>query len=176
MITVRVALILCAAGLSACLDAGPTAAPLTPTDRAVIDEWLGCVECSDGELDSVASLAARLPAAVIDTLRADLFRGPSAARRDNVRQQLQAAYQELDALIAPAAPPVTEQQYVERYLENLISLYRIRAGTALARIQGAAAVPRLDSAIQGYVETPGDVLRPDVIDALAAVKDSAASL
>lgn len=176
MIAVRVALILCAAGALACAGPGPAAAPFTAADRAVIDEWLGCVECSDGELDSVASLAARLPDATRDTLRADLFRGPSAARRDNMRQQLSAAYHELEPLMPPAAPPVTEQQYVAHYFESLISLYRIRAGTALARTEGSAAVPRLDSAIQGYVETPGDVLRPDVIDALAAVRDSAASL
>ena len=68
---------------------------LTSEERDTIDYWLFCEECTDGELDSVLSLASRKPSATTDTLVNDLLQGPSATRRDNLRMQLAKSYSRL---------------------------------------------------------------------------------
>ncbi len=147
-----------AGGLAATACQPPT------TDRPVLDAWLTCTECSDGELDSVKAVAARLPG-TIDTLREDLLHGPSATRRGRLVQQLQATYQELvthNANNPTAAPlPFTQVEFVNRYLDGMVAIYQGRAAYALGAIGTTPARQALDSALHFPVDSfsPGVLAR-----------------
>lgn len=137
-----------AACLLACL-AAPACDRATP-DRAVLNAWLTCVECSDGELAAVETLAANVPSTV-DTLRAALLQGPSAAQRGRLSQQLQATYQRLADHVAgsplPDSLPVSQPVYVGRYLGNMVAIYQGRAALALGAIGGTRARQALTDAL-----------------------------
>jgi hypothetical protein len=137
------------AGLLTCLMAAGCQQP--PPDRAQLDAWLTCVECVDGELDSLKAQAT-LHVGTVDTLREDLLHGPSAARRGKLAQQLTATYQLLVAYVAsdPNADSLgfSQAQYVDNDLDNMVTIYRGRAARGLGAIGGARARAALDSALQ----------------------------
>jgi hypothetical protein len=136
---------------------------LTTRDMARINEWLGCIECSNGELAAVVALAAQKPATT-DTLGTALLRGPSTQDRDNLQKQFEAIYQQVATHLGPLA--VTQVDYINHYLDNIIAIYRIRAGQALSQIPGSTAKQYLVYSQGDSVSTPGDVIRPDVARAI----------
>jgi hypothetical protein len=157
----------------------PLAACLTRRDRSQVDAWLHCIECSDGEADSLRALGARKRTATVRQLRDDLLAGPSAARRHHVQEQFRETYQALKkyaSLHVHEVPDITATQadFVRGYLDNYLALYRVRAAVGLARVGGSAAVPVIDSALQGNLTTPLDSLRDDVRFALEYARDSIA--
>jgi hypothetical protein len=132
------------------------------SDRAVIDAWLGCIECSDGELQAVLDLAAVRPQATSDTLGAALLRGPTPQERSNLQRQFETVYHRLATRLGSGNLQVTLAEYVRHYSDNVTAIYRIRAAQALARIPGPAAKQYLDFVQADSLSTPGDTLRPDV--------------
>jgi hypothetical protein len=120
-------------------------------DRAVLDAWLTCIECTDGELDSLKAQAT-FHASTIDTLREDLLHGPSATRRARLAQQLTATYQLLAAYVASHpnldSLAFTQAQFVDLDLENMVTIYQGRAARGLGEIGGTHARAALDSALQ----------------------------
>jgi hypothetical protein len=136
---------------------------LTPRDMARINQWLGCIECSNRELPAVLALAAQKPATT-DTLGAALLRGPSTQDRDNLQKQFAAIYLQVTTRFGSLA--VTQVEYVNHYLGNIIAIYRIRAGQALAQIPGSTAKQYLIYSQGDSVSTQGDTLRPDVSRAI----------
>jgi len=124
-------------------------APLTQTDRRLINAWLLCIECNAGQLDSVAALARRKPVATRDTLTRDLLAGPSAQLLDDVQQQLGENYDVLAAQAASEARVVgvSRSEYLKRYTASVQSVYRRRAALALARIGGPQARQALTAAL-----------------------------
>ena len=132
---------------------------LTPTERQIIDTWLGCIECDEGELDSVVALASRKRPETVAALQDDLLAGPSPARRQNMADQIDSSYRVLVAVRAPNPPP-PEAQFVRRYLDNILGAYRVRSAVALATIGGSDVLPALDSAAANTLRTPGDSLIP----------------
>lgn len=140
-------------------------------DRPTVNAWLTCVECSDGELDSLRALAARAPATV-DTLRTDLLQGPSAAQRGRLTQQLTTTYQRLAALGAgvPAVVPLpfSQGEFVALYLDKMVAIYRGRAAHALGAIGGVRARAVLDSALQ----LPTSTFPPDLLARIQFARDS----
>jgi len=141
------------------------------TNRPALDAWLTCTECSDGELDSVRAVAARLPG-TIDTLREDLLHGPSAARRARLVQQLQTTYQALvthNANNPTGAPlPFTQVEFVNRYLDGMVAIYQGRAAYALGAIGTMPARQALDSALQ----FPADSFSPGVLTRIRYARDT----
>lgn len=141
------------------------------TNRTVLDNWLTCVECIDGELDSVVVLAAQRPA-TIDSLRDDLLNGPSVPRRARLTQQLTATHQRMTIHVAgsPAANFVstTQTEFVDRYLGKMVALYQTRAARALAEIGGARAGAALDSALS----LPANTFDSAVLARIQFVRDS----
>jgi hypothetical protein len=131
-------------------------------ERRVADAWLTCVECSDGELDSLVARALMHPG-VVDTLREDLLHGPAPARRARLVTDLKVTYQGLVASRAgdPGAPPLSLDQatYVSRYLEYLLVIYRSRAAFGLAAIGGSAAGQALDAALMLPPDSLPDEMR-----------------
>lgn len=149
--------LLAALGVAACDE-------LSSAERRTLDTWLGCIECNEGELDSVVALASRKRPATVAALRDDLLAGPSPVRRQSMGRQLDSSYKVLVAVRSPdPAPP--RVAFVRRYLDNLIGVYRIRSAVALATIGGSDVLPALDSAASNTLRTPGDSLRP--IDSVA---------
>jgi hypothetical protein len=132
---------------------------LDSSERATIDTWLGCIECHEGELDSVVALAARKRSPTVIALEDGLLAGPSGVRRQNMTRQIDSTYKILVAVRAPD-PVVPQPQFVRRYLDNLIGVYRVRSAIALATIGGTDVLPALDSAAANSLRTPGDSLRP----------------
>lgn len=122
-----------------------------PVDRAVLNAWLTCVECTDGELDSVQALARRAPATV-DTLQKDLLQGPSPFQRDQLTVQMQTSYQRLATYNAndPTSDSLgfSQAEFVARYLGNVVMIYQGRAAYGLGAIGGIRARQALDSALQ----------------------------
>jgi hypothetical protein len=163
-------------GLAGCGPRNGAGGRVATTTRHDILAWLECTECSDGELARVVALgtAPGSDSSTVDSLDGDLRGGPSAARRANMRQQLDSAYEE-DSLqsAAEGLPPVIGRgEYVDRLLDNYVNTYRVRAARALAEIGGPAAKAALDSAFVGDPTGGVDTLRADARLAVLFVRDS----
>jgi hypothetical protein len=173
----RVAVLLAAAML-ACGDQ-PADVRSRSDPRQLIDAWLMCEECIDGELKAVVALGAdsstRQPA--VESLIGGLLAGPSRRQVANVRQQFMESFQE-DSVYATTvlgtAPVTGSTEYIDHYLGNFIAVFRTRAALALARIGGPRATAALDSALQGGLRDPDDSLRSDVLASLRFARDSLA--
>lgn len=113
--------------------------------------WLECVDCLNGQLDSVRALAARKPAAV-DTLAGDLLDGPPAARVLRVEQQLAAGFDRLRTYANARQIPLAtvdgtnKSARVARYRERYRTVFAVRAALALGCIRTSRALQALDSA------------------------------
>lgn len=140
------------------------------TDRAIVDAWLTCVECYDGELDSLKALATRQPVTV-DTLLTDLVQGPSAARRGMLTQQLQTTYQRLEARALSTGTDtltLTQSEFVDLYLGNMVEIYQGQAATGLGEIGGVPGRKALDSALT----LPQSSFPPSVLARIKFARDS----
>lgn len=135
---------------------------LNSREKALVDDWLHCTECSDGELDSVSAVGQRKPPSTISRLREDLLVGPPAARLANLRLQFDSIYSELGAFLGPVA--ITRVDYVAHYVDNFVAAYESRAAIALVRIGTPDARAALLAALQG-----GMAVHDDVLDVLAGV-------
>jgi hypothetical protein len=109
----RLALIL---GLAACQS-------LNPAEENTVRRWLLCDECIDGELDSVVVLGSR----VVDRLQ-EALKGPPESGRRNVASQARAVY--------ARGPQInmSQQRFVDHYVDNYVAVYQSRAAIALGRL------------------------------------------
>ena len=127
----------------------------------IIRVWLECDECKDGELEAVRNLGQQ----AVPLLAATLQNGPSPERRDAHRKHLLRRYDQLTAYAKThknASVPLTQTEFVNRYMDKFESLQRMRSARALATIGGAEARSALDKALT-------QSLRPEV---LRVVKES----
>jgi hypothetical protein len=149
--------------------AAAAACGLTSEERATVDSWLLCQECSDGELDSVVALAARKSQVTRDTLIEDLLRGPSPQRLANLRAQLAATFSEVkDYASTHGGTQPDSAQFVQPYFDNIVASYKIRAAVAVATV--GASDPRVAAALDsGTYDT---TFREDVRDAVTFARDS----
>jgi len=158
----------------------PLAGCLSWREGRLVDAWLHCIECVDGEADSLRALGQRKQWALSRRLREDLLAGPSPERRYHIQQQFRRTWHSVQDYASRhpddhlSALQVDEADYVRTYLDNYLATYRVRAATALARVAGHDAVAALDAALQGELTTQGDSLRADVRTALQFARDSIA--
>lgn len=164
--------VLCLLLISGCVDEQKTKVA-GPDVRAVIDPWLLCQECTDGELDSLTALGKLVPETV-ESLSTDLLAGPAPTRLANIKQQLEESFSEDTAYENSngGTPRMSSADYVQLYAGNYVAVYRARAAVGLAGIGGGRAGAALDSAIAGQVRPPSEPLRPDVQRAAEAAKDT----
>jgi hypothetical protein len=159
----------------ACSQGGGGGQAASPgvADRDVIDPWLLCHDCTDGELDTL-TVVGRLRPAVVESLSTDLLGGPAPGRRDNIELQIEQSFATDTAYenSLGIAPPVTAPDYVSQYAENYVAVYRAHAGVALAAIGGARAKTALDSAVAGGLRPGSAPLRPDVQEAVKSARDT----
>ena len=140
----------------------PPAEParISPTEsaqaRAALVAWFECDECTDGELERVIGYKD----AVVPNLSGALEQGLSPSKREEARMHLVETYRELSKYAEKRekddAPGMSEQQYVDTYLGNLESLYRVRSAVALERI----GTPTARAALDRGMKAAG--LRPEV--------------
>jgi hypothetical protein len=172
-----VALAVLSAVLMACRSEPPGGVRQPMDPRTVVDAWLLCEECVDGELAAVLARGAdsTTRAVAVDHLSAALLAGPSPTRIANLRQQYLESF-EADSVygqtVLGVAPLANSPDYVAHYLDNFIAVFRARAALALARIGGPRAQAVLDSALADRLRDPDDSLRVDVLASLRFARDS----
>jgi hypothetical protein len=125
----RLALIL---GLAACRQQS-----LKPEEELTVRRWLLCDECLEGELDSVVVKGN----GVVGRL-ADALKGPPQRGRRNVELQARAMYAR-----GPQVA-ISQQKFVEHYLDNYEAVYQSRGAVALGRIPTPEAHAALLNALR----------------------------
>src|SRR5688572_22936136 len=121
------AIIACTVLLSSC--------GLSKQERRVIDAWLNCDECLEGERDSVRRLGSPAIGALSDALE-----GPPPDRRQIMRTKFAETYSSF------TIAGLTQTEYVNQLLSNYVATYQKRAATSLRDIAGADAREALDEA------------------------------
>jgi hypothetical protein len=121
----------------------------TTNARNIILAWLECGECTDADLQAVIKLG---PVAV-PTLAAVLKYGPSPERLQRIRQKLSEDYantqQYLKDRPESSALKLSNAQYVERGVRNVVTKYKVGAAIALGKIGGNDARNALNAALAG---------------------------
>lgn len=137
------AIVLLVAGLS-------SACALTLRERGLVDAWLGCTECVEGQLDSVIALSRQghKHSALVGLLRDMALTTPDTAR---IAAELAHAFQQDSVYaarlsgIAPSGWP-TRAQWVNRHLRGAVVSLQARALVGLGAIRTRPALAALDSA------------------------------
>jgi hypothetical protein len=117
-------------GLTACQS-------LKPEEENTVRRWLLCDECMEGELDSVVALGSRVVGRLEEALK-----GPPQRGRRNVELQAKAVYAR-----GPRVA-ISQQRFVDHYLENYEAVYQSRAAIALGRIHTPQAHAALLEALR----------------------------
>lgn len=141
----------------------------SPRERALVEHWLLCDECTAGERDSVVRLRDRAVSPLGDALE-----GPSRAQLRNVRRQVEASYARLVTAAAAAgdSPSVARTIYVDHYVGNFTAVYESRAAIALGLIGTPQALDELRQAL----ERPPGYYRGDVRRAIATALGTTISI
>jgi len=138
--------------------------------QRLVEEWLTCIECDTGQLDSVVSSASRDPRLVETLGQALLGPQPSVAALES---QLKAAYVDLASEPAGGAFAESfpsEDEFVVHYRSAMLAVRRVRAAIAVARVGGPSAAGFLDSAAAGFVRAGADSIPSGMRRKLARVR------
>lgn len=121
--------------------------PLLPRERALIDWWLVCIECT-AALDSIKALGLRNSAAVIDALNAALLKGPTPASITSAESALVTSFIRDSTFRARTGLGLIpfRSAYVAENRDRYRNGYQIRGAIGLGWIGTPAAKTRLDSA------------------------------
>jgi hypothetical protein len=136
-------LLICVVILGVAVGGCAASVPATlvpPSAAEQVKSWLECEECTDGELRHVV----RLGDEAVPGLAAALQHGPAEESLARLRKGLLATYAQLKDY---GPVPMTEEEYVRTYTENVVALYQVRAATALGAIGGAEARRTLEKAL-----------------------------
>jgi hypothetical protein len=131
-----------------------------------VRRWLTCIECNEGELDSVRALALRDRPTLRSLLRDRLLEGPS----DELRASLLRQFGRTFTLLRPASDEADRKAHAQFALKRFSAKWRLRAAIALAGVGGAQDA--LDSAAKGIFRRTTDSLFPGEDRALLIVRDS----
>lgn len=118
--------------LAACWD-------VPAVDRRTLTEWLVCGDCTSSEFDRVVGNGPRM----IPYLESALMDGPTAQQDSLVRRQGQETvargqrYRLSRGIVGASTADSAEA--VQRYVDGFRLTYRLRAATALARLDSARA-------------------------------------
>jgi hypothetical protein len=110
--------------------------------------WLECEECEEGQLERVRKQGD----VAVPTLAAALKEGPSPASLELLRMGLEERYDKLQAYATTHKDMKIDQskdEFVDHYMGNYDSLYRIRAAEALSAIGSKQSRKALEEASKG---------------------------
>jgi hypothetical protein len=113
----------------------------------VVEAWLECVECRDGELQAVVKLGSSAVASISPAL----LNGPPPAKLQSYEKHLRQLYAEMKAYEKThpkSVVPYTEDEFVKRDLAKYANQYRARAARALGDIGGPQAASALEQALK----------------------------
>lgn len=128
----------------------------------IIDYWLLCEECTEGERADVVGLGAAAVPRLTDALRA-----PAAQKQDNMRAQVTESFASMSAVSA-APPPMAD--YVDGFVANYVATYQRRSALALGDIATPDAIQALGTALDS---AEARAYRPDVVAVIAEALDRA---
>ena len=136
-------------------------------DEQLVHRWLTCIECTDGELDSMKAIGHRDRDGLRTRLQNRLLDGPSQGLKVALRRRFEQSYN-----LLYANPDSNERaRYVDANLIGFTSTWRVRAATALAGLGNAQVA--LDSAAKGLFRDPADsLLSPVAKRLLMLARDS----
>lgn len=125
-----------------------TLSPQEYTDlRHALIAYMECEECENGELEALKKFGEK----AVPSLTATLNDGPSPAKTETYRKQLEQAYTDLSNYNAQNKEnkiEMSQEQYISTYMENYVALYKMKAARALGAIGGANAKNALEAALQ----------------------------
>ena len=128
--------------------------PEPPQPHDLVVDWLTCIDCPDGQLDSVLALAMRNFVPTVQVLAGHLLEGPGDARLsafDEASRRVQRANVEY-ALRRGEPPPLPIAAFVARYHVRFERSWRTRAAMALGAIRVLPHLATLDAA-NGFLAT-----------------------
>jgi hypothetical protein len=121
-------------------------APKAPGEvLSPIDAWMKCSECTEQDLQDVVKLGE----SAVPALGLLLRDGPPAASRQAMQNLLLAQFRnlkEFEKSHPQSKVSVTEQMFVNIYMDNYVARFQVRAAAALSRIGGPAAQSLLEEA------------------------------
>ncbi len=130
---------------------------LSDQDFGVVEAWLTCDECLEGEREAVAAQGSRL----VMLLSTALVDGPSAARRQLLRQKFIAAFPPL------GVAGISADTYADSLVANYVAGFQERAAVSLSDIGGSRAMQALDRVLA----SPGNYRR-DVVATVDALRSA----
>lgn len=130
------------ATISACQTAEPTmeASPLPTATRVladdeIIERYLNCEDCLDGELDAVVELGEKASPLLFESLVSgpspDTLRSVESGLRESYNQMVEYAKIQNDRTLQPRQ---SQDEFVRTFLENLVIQYQTRSVRAIALI------------------------------------------
>jgi hypothetical protein len=128
-------------------SAGQPGTTTSQYNPPAIIAWLDCVECTDDQLKAVAELGDQ----AVTHLRDVLLNGPPRDRLEQEQKHLEATYLAMKAYEhehRDARVPLSEQEYVQLYMQKYVLLNRRRSARALGAIGTVAAQNALREAKQ----------------------------
>lgn len=126
---------------------------LTRSERARVDAWLTCEDCTDHEADAVRVIGGRWwrRPCLARELRRDVMEGPAPSRVAGLARQLGATWARDRAYAAthprPAGSPLPDSAaFVRHFVDAYVATYRVRAAIAIAQVAGPQKLPPIDTA------------------------------
>jgi len=120
---------------------------LSDHERRALGAWMGCTECSQGQLDSLLALnrtVYRRPV-LHAALRHALLGPVDTVALARLRRQLEAQYAADSAdAVSAGDPPITRptrREWAERHIRNRLWMRQLRAAVALQRIGDGGSLP-----------------------------------
>lgn len=137
--------------------------------RDVIKPWLACIDCPDGQLDSVKARYLRSGPVVAETLLQHAIHGPVASDSAWVWQALQRTLRRDSTWLVrnPHFGAVPVQPRVAAYFRAYRNTWRARATIALAVVRDPRACIAADS-----ISLPADTVSPMLRAAARMARDS----
>lgn len=131
----------------------------TLRQEAQLERWLTCIECSDGERDSLLASAEFSPD-VVERLVTTLIGPPDSVAMSNIEQNLAASW----ALLGDTA--VHAADFADYYRANYVALRRKRAAILLGDLGDSRAIAALDSVLADTSSS----YRSDVVQVVREVR------
>lgn len=138
--------------------------------RDAVQEWLMCIDCRSGQIDSLLSQLRRQYVPTVTGLTGHLLDGPGAVRLAAFeRASKRVHFADSVYAVRNGRPlPIPQDQFVERYRVRYDRLWRTRAALALGVVRALPPFLTLDSAAGNLARSALDsALALLTLDALA---------
>jgi len=151
----RVVAIAACLGLAYCSTSRDSASAEPSTHY--LDAWFSCIECSEGQLDSLESHSGGHERdRVLGELTTAALTGPTESVRSAIRSLAESDYDAVQASLARLKRDQllsSKDEYAENEVHAYIRRYRTRGAVALLRIDQARGTAVIDSAMRSETDS-----------------------